>query len=312
MTGGRRRKRLKVEWGNVLGLVGLLATLIIFWHQEAKPRLVIYPQSSFQLNLTEQATKKQQETTPALPLIVLPENMKVLIEGKEYASMEFTLWRIANEGDKVIRTSDFSTPLTATMEDGAKIISFQKIDVVEGLSANWERSEDQTGVTLKPVLLNPGDATYLCVAVSHPPERGNAVTAKWTARIAGVSALESYQNADDLPISPVHVLIIFADWQIAILCMGGVSLFLIVVSAFKRTKPRMLQKPLYPAGLALLSFACAEVLATMYTRGLRNVNWLYSAPVAGLYIVVTWIGIFGGVLPRRRAPVPAKLNSPSS
>lgn len=111
------------------------------------------------------------------------QELQILIDGVPVNQPFLSSIKISNEGEKVISTKDFETPLYIIF-GGSVILDKLKIENTSPPDVEAKVETEKSGFHLMPMLLNPGDSISITVLTSGGKP---SIIAK--TRIAGVSAI---------------------------------------------------------------------------------------------------------------------------
>jgi hypothetical protein len=126
--------------------------------------------------------------------------VQIMVDGKPVASVWLVLINFENTGNDAIKAEDFVKPVSFSFEVPGLIISSKSVDErPAGIDASV--SFDASTVTLKPMLMNPGDRVVLQVLL-----RGFPGDIRAQARVLGIRALKHRRGTPRL--SPDVLLII--------------------------------------------------------------------------------------------------------
>jgi hypothetical protein len=127
-----------------IGLAAIVATLVIYRRQLARPRL------AYEIRTTPLVTLRREARGV----------LQVTLDGRPVHDVYLLEVRFANTGSAAIRKEDFDEPLRLSVGEGAKPIS--EVTTDSG-PLGLEPEVDFAGAALivKPLLLNPGDSFWL-------------------------------------------------------------------------------------------------------------------------------------------------------
>jgi hypothetical protein len=163
--------------GVLLALLSVAAAFWIYWLQRQTKEL------AFGLVSSRRLLSVSDE---------LSSRVSILLDGKTVKDVHLVVYGLKNSGHSAICASDFERALKINFNEGQVISAEIASQSPPNLGASLSSSD--TGVELRPLLLNAGDQLLIQVLLSAPYPREDIDT-----RIVGISSLAKINSIPLLP-----------------------------------------------------------------------------------------------------------------
>lgn len=194
--------------GVLVGLVSIVATVLVYYLQRAKPKLTAgLTRSRSLLSVPSQAAGK----------------VTIEYDGMNVDNVHLIECLVANFGARPLLPNDFVSPLRITPSETTTILSAAiATEFPKGLSAKL--TLDPTGVKLEPLLLNSGDSLTIQILAS-----GENPGVDVSARLAGISELtppgqgtriKAFEVLRDLNFLLIQIFLVYSATKYILLTIG--------------------------------------------------------------------------------------------
>ncbi|WP_076383338.1 hypothetical protein [Pseudomonas sp. A214] len=148
--------------------------------------------------------------------------IKILYEDQDVSTGSFLTLAITNTGKVPIKREDFDSPIIARVVDSVPVLSY-KITYSNPANLDIALSKVKEGISIAPMLLNPGDRFVVEIFSKAPleivdvtsrivgiPNLSQTVPEPRTGFYVGLSSLAFTQNSSNLPFNNIPFWIVFA------------------------------------------------------------------------------------------------------
>lgn len=203
---------LLLDWqflGVIVGILGVVVTVIIFYLQKNRKRL------AYQV-LTE---------TPLLSVgDEIKGRVKITYDNKDIQNVHLVVIKIENIGNVDIAATDFARPMAVTFPN-SEVLSTEVSETFPK-TLNPILHIGRSGVSIEPVLLNKKDYLTIKFVFSHYENKIDV-----NAHILGVKEVESGFAVTNKTPQPVEIIVLLAIACGATLMVGGAAAIMLVLPA---------------------------------------------------------------------------------